>query len=565
MDETLGASLVRCFAGSRLMTESSRVSHGPKEATMIARPHADVAIAVLISIAFTFALFAQEEIPEIYVVEGLQRVGLASLSHWENDWEYSRAIAAAAILAWFRGQGYAALLGDLNADATIDESDTVQLADRLAEVSMGCAEPSSETDAWLVIGLARYVGSKYPDGFEIEIYDPGFPEEYERVSGTAFSPNAIPGITITIGPEPTFDAYTSEMKAVAGVIVGLEQEVGRNLYFTGYSFLRDPLGSTTCGIGLLSPEEDWFAEGVQGKVVETSARQTDALLVEYRGEWVPAESLVALRSLLPRVSMSGSVICEDGTSACTATVEAVVERANDTPIETGFDIILDVSGDESRRAIVRTVMPEEINPTGRTTLAFTFPMTPEDGASEPCTYSLSMSFLGHAWSLDGLLPVIVAVPEAIHGDESCNGFYYGAGCCEDVPECLDLVVTTDGPSCSCEDVVEETWHSEPTHPRGGWWETEVVGITCEAKIRWTVENMGTKETGPFRVRIETSTGFAQSRNVYGLPPGHDVSRWFEIIVEECGPITVTIIADHLDEVDECDEENNTAHVTLDCD
>ena len=133
-----------------------------------------------------------------------------------------------------------------------------------------------------------------------------------------------------------------------------------------------------------------------------------------------------------------------------------------------------------------------------------------------------------------------------------------------MPDCLDLVITAECPSCDCEDILSETWHPDPTHPQGGWWETEVVGEACEAKVRCTVRNVGTTGTGPFSVRIETPSGHTETADFNGLSPDGHVSRWFEFAVDESGPITITLIADSEDEIDECDEENNTAHVTLFC-
>jgi hypothetical protein len=104
---------------------------------------------------------------------------------------------------------------------------------------------------------------------------------------------------LTLESEPTFDAYMKELVEEEGVILGLEEEPGRNLYFTGRSFLRDPIAPNIHGIDLVWAEEDWYEAGMQGKVLETRARQTDAFYVDYQGGWMKVESMLALSPLYP--------------------------------------------------------------------------------------------------------------------------------------------------------------------------------------------------------------------------------------------------------------------------
>lgn len=520
-------------------------------------------VALIICVVFSFPFVAEDEAPEAYEVEGLQRISLNSVIDWEGSWEYSRAVAAATILSWFHDRGYVELYGDLDGDGTIAEPDAIELANLLAESSMACEQAQSMTDAWLVIGLAQYVASRYPDGFELRIYDVGFPGEFERVLGIPFAPDAIPGILLAVAQEPTFASYTTELLDEAGVILGLEQEMGRNRYFTGHSFLRNPIAVDTYGISFLSPQEDWFAAGTQGRVLQTSARQRNAFYVDFQGEWVTVESMVALRSLLPHVDISSKTVCDRGASTCTVTVEASVRKTGEAPMKARFNIILEVDNGETTQTIARTVMPEDINPTGQTTVLFTFPIALVDAALDACTYSLNACWFAHPGSLIGLIVDAIPVPQTIHyDDEPCNGFYYGEGCCEDVPDCLDLAITTAHPSCTCEDVIERTWHPEPVHPQGGWWEIEVVGETCEARVRYTVRNIGTIDSGPYSVRTETSSGYTDTVAFSSLTHGSERSRWFECIVHESGLITITLTVES--EMNECDEENNTAHETFFC-
>jgi len=178
--------------------------HVLKEETVKGRTYTSTIIALFLSLTLCLLAVGQEELPESYVVDDLQLISLGSVPDWENDWEYSRAVEAATILAWLHDHGYPSLLDDLNEDGVIDELDTIELADRLGKNPMGCEQPRRPTDAWLVIGLAEYVADKYPDIFELKIYDRGFTAEFDRKMGRSFAPDAIPGIILTLESEPTF-------------------------------------------------------------------------------------------------------------------------------------------------------------------------------------------------------------------------------------------------------------------------------------------------------------------------------------------------------------------------
>jgi len=528
-----------------------------------------VIITVILCITMGFLSLAQEGPPASFVVEDLQLISLASKPEWDNDWEYSRAVEAATILAWFHDHGYALLLGDLNEDGVIDELDTIELADRLGKHSMGCEEPRRPTDAWLVFGLAEYVAEKYPDIFELKIYDRGFPSEFERKMGSPFAPDAIPGIILTLESEPTFASYMKELVEEEGVILGLEEEPGRNLYFTGRSFLRDPIAPNIHGIDLVWAEEDWYTSGTQGKVLETRARQTDAFYVDYRGEWMKVESMFALSSVYPCLSVVSSAAWDcttspEGGSGCTITVQAEVTNTGNTPIESDFEVILVVGElDEPTLTIAKTVHPHQINPTGNTTVDFAFLFSPPSPESSPCTYSLLLSRFWYG-NLGWAVANTVAVPQVVPGDDSGNGFFYGEGCCEGIQDCLDIVITADTATCYCEDVLSETWRPDPTYPQGGWWETAVVGESCEVEVRYMVKNIGTQDAGEFHVRMESSTGDTDTSYFSGLLVGEEKNRWFDFTTDAPGEVTVTLIADNDEEVDECDEDNNTASTSLGC-
>ena len=410
------------------------------------RLHASLIAIVILCITMGFLSFAQEGPPASFVVEDLQLISLASKPEWDNNWEYSRAVEAATILAWLHDHGYALLLGDLNEDGVIDELDTIELADRLGKHPMGCEEPRHPTDAWLVFGLAEYVAEKYPDIFELKIYDHGFPSEFERKMGRPFAPDAIPGITLTLESEPTFAAYMKELVEEEGVILGLEEEPGRNLYFAGRSFLRDPIAPNIHGIDLVWAQEDWYEPGTQGKVLETRARQTDAFYVDYQGGWMKVESMLALSPLYPPgegpaedcpdLIVVGSATCECS-APCMITVDATVMNigAGEVPgpfVVTLMDIACGPHGECSKHVTISGGDLDQLNATGSVHVTFPF-----FGISVPTWPCPSCTFT-------------LVVDSQMEIDEDCypapwgeyNNMFNGTVCCDGEEEpCPDLVVS----------------------------------------------------------------------------------------------------------------------------
>ena len=528
-------------------------------------------IFVLISIVSSAASLGEQELPASFVLDDLPLISLASVAAWENSWEYSRAVEAATILAWLTNRGYVALLGDLNEDGGIDESDAVELANRFGSGSMKCGAEQNPTDAWLLIGLASYVAQHDPGGFELAVYDAGFPAEYEQRAGVPFSRDVIPGIVLTVEPEPSVPAYMVELASGAAVIVGLEQEPGRNLYFAGRSFLRDPVRDETYAVDLVCAEEDRFAAGTQGTVLKTEARDTDALYVDYQGTPMKVESMFALRPAYPCLGVASMATrnCSagpEGKTDCTIMVQVEITKPARVLVESAFEIILVVGGeaDAPTLTLAETVEPREINPTGRTVVDFAFPSPAPSSETGFCTYSLRIHGLSNPWDLSAIVCTAIPIPMGDPQDESGNGFFYGEGCCEDTPGCLDIIITAGCPICHCQDVVSEIWHPDPTYPQGGWWESVVVGESCEVKVRCTVENIGTQDAGEFSIRLESSTGSMDTEVLNGLTSGREIHRWFTLPVDQPGTVTVTILADSAYEIDECDEENNLVEVGAHC-
>jgi len=255
-----------------------------------------VTAALCVLVCGGFIGHAQFDEPAGFAVEDLQLISLESRVDWGPHW--SGPVEAATVVAWLREHGFPALLRDLNGDGTVDELDTIALADIFGNGPMRADQPSGTTDALLVQALAVHVAREYPDAFELKIYDPGFAAEYQREFGVPFAPDVIPGILLTLEEPASYGAYVFELESAEAVIVGLELEEERNTYLTGRSYLFEPIDETTFAVDFAWGEEDRWVPGHQGRVLETEARQTDALYVRYEGGWELAEILLALSPIV---------------------------------------------------------------------------------------------------------------------------------------------------------------------------------------------------------------------------------------------------------------------------
>ncbi|MBN1859262.1 hypothetical protein JW848_08670 [Candidatus Bipolaricaulota bacterium] len=91
------------------------------------------------------------------------------------------------------------------------------------------------TDPMLVDVIARYVAERYPDTFELLIYDPSFPEEYREVLERAFCPNAVPGIEFVLLHEPEHEVYVRHLEEGSPGVVGIGFEPEPNRFAVGRS------------------------------------------------------------------------------------------------------------------------------------------------------------------------------------------------------------------------------------------------------------------------------------------------------------------------------------------
>jgi len=202
--------------------------------------------------------------------------------------DYAGPLSAAILMAWHGDHGYRELLGDRNGDGRIDEQDTIELAQEFAD-PMG----SHEGPVWdprLVDALAPYVAERYPDVFEMWIYDPSFPEEYQDRMGRRFEPGDYPGIGFRILEEPSRQAYVEHLEHDRPGVVGVGFEPEPNDFAVSRSarFHEEPEGWP---VGLANTSHEVFGPG---PVWETLLRPSFENWEFERGEWIPFETLIVL-------------------------------------------------------------------------------------------------------------------------------------------------------------------------------------------------------------------------------------------------------------------------------
>ena len=242
---------------------------------------------------------AQVETLPGLILSDMHLISQESLPHWTPDW--TGPIQGATIVAWFAEHGYPALLWDLNGDGNVDELDTIQVADDFGLGVMQTETPRGTTDVRLVVGLGGYISSFYPDEFVLKIYDPSFPSEYAAQGYGTFAPDVIPGILLEVLEEPSIEAYIYELSTGEGIIVGLEEDQNdRNRYLSGRSFLYEQTSEGYTPLDFAWAKEDRWAPDHQGQVLETVGVMQDRFLLDFQGDWVPVEFMLALSPLVER-------------------------------------------------------------------------------------------------------------------------------------------------------------------------------------------------------------------------------------------------------------------------
>lgn len=201
---------------------------------------------------------------------------------------FTGPVSAAILMAWHAEHGYSRLLGDLNGNGRLDEPDTIALSIQFAD-SMRARE-GSVWDPRLVDTLALYVAERYPDAFELWIYDPSFPEEYVRHMGRPFEPGRYAGIAIQVLERPSRQAYVEHLEHDRPGVVGVGYELHENVFAVSRSA---QLRETPDGwpVDLANTHHDLLGPG---SVWNTFLRERPEHWLFAVEEGIPFETLVVL-------------------------------------------------------------------------------------------------------------------------------------------------------------------------------------------------------------------------------------------------------------------------------
>lgn len=264
-------------------------------------------VALTTVLVGVWLLLAAQEIPpeEYFELRDLQLISHQEVL--EGTLAYTGPTCSAIVLAWFAEHGFPALLPDLTGDGVVDEQDTIKLAEELAP-EMGVEPDQGALDPRLVDALARYVADRYPDQFLIKIYDDTFREEYQAALGRPFDPSLYPHISFELNLNATHADYTRELLAAEGVILGLGQERERNRFFVGRSFRfqEQPEGWP---IDMVDTSDDPSQPDLQGQVYPTYMREGELHWVVAYGGWQPLEFMLALSPTQEPELGEGEYLC----------------------------------------------------------------------------------------------------------------------------------------------------------------------------------------------------------------------------------------------------------------
>lgn len=536
-------------------------------------------IGVLLAIAlllFNLLCLSQAETPTGWAISDLQLISTASKPDWGDHW--SGPVEAATILAWFHAHGFPLLMKDWNGDGVIDELDTIELANLFGDGVMETDSPRGTTDARLVRGLAVHVAEAYPNEFELKIYDAGFSTEFAREFPLSFAPDAIPGILLTLEPEPNYPAYIYELRSAEGVIIGIEEEGGKlNYYLAGRSFLFEPTSEGYHPVDFAWGKEDRWEPGIQGQILETEAMETDALYIYYEGQWVKVEFMLALSPVIEHdkdTTIHGP--CPEGAIGYDVTtttipgygkieIEECVTRDGDVDTYT-YDV-RNIGFIRNGCGICHFAIP---NTDGLTTIDQSGPGTwlinptiplgwewRAPGGScgieigESAVFSFSVPGPTTDVSLTGSISSCVIGPLPL--DHLALGFRVRTtGPSKEPPDddhpngdlkCPDLIIRIDRSSCSC------TWVQQH----------EAVYLVCEVNVRATVENIGNESAYHFYCKLDSAKGGDQTLVASLAPEATKVLNFsFTYIVPQSPacPLNLLVMADSKEYVHECDEDNN---------
>lgn len=516
-----------------------------------------------------------EQQPTSFIVSDLELISTSSKPDWSDRW--TGPVEGATILAWFHDHGFPNFLPDLNKDGVVDELDTIELADLFGKGRMRTETPIGTTDARLVGMLARYVAEEYPDEFELKIYDRGFPMEFDREFPISFAPDAVPGILLTLeDAEPNFNAYQYELMSAEGVIIGIEQDETLNYYFAGRSFLYEKTPNGNDGIDLAWEKEDPWTPGVQGQVLPTESKQTDAWYILYQGEWVKVEFMLALSPIVEQDKDTGDhgpcpegAIGYDVSTTTTEYGDVRVEECvtRDGDIDTYTYTVTNVSFEKEGCGICYFSVK---NKGGFTTVAQFGPgmwlinpfhptgwewLAPLGSCGIQIGESAVFSFSVVGPTYDVPVKGLVSYCRNVPGGLMVIYSVLTTGPSDTPPDdhgghCPDLTIDVDRSSCSCE-------------------LTQQKERVCTIDVSATVNNIGDQEATHFYCKLVSAVGGDQIL-VASLAAGASKNLHFQFSytvprgVEPRCPLNFGLEADSKHFVDECNEENNTRHGSVCC-
>ena len=509
-------------------------------------------------LALSLGLAAQELPPmDYFEIDDLQLVSHQAVL--EGSEAYAGPTCSAIVLAWLADHGFRALLPDLNEDGVIDEQDTIILAERLSP-AMRVQPERGALDPWLVDAVARYVAERYPDQFLIKIYDDTFREEYRAVMGRPFDPGLYPYIAFELRRNATHADYTDELLSAEGVILGLGQERERNRYFVGRSFRmsQQPEGWP---IDVVDTSDDPGLTGLQAQVYPTYMREGETHWLVAYGGWQPLEFMLALSPTEePGLGEEEHACAEGAFGYDVVTVDTEFGS---------FQVEECAVHDGDRDLYIYTVRNIDFLYNDCGICEFYLPNTggfPTLDQWGPPGWLMNVwNPAGWSWTAPlgscGIMPgesavfgfavpaptVDVAYPAAV---AACVNPTTGL-----VPRIKFITTGPGGAEEGCPDLII-------LRLTGCW------GFDSQkrpfARVDVWVKNLGTETASNVQVCI---TAASQSTTVSAgtMPPGstkHVTATVYLPVGTPAFPISVHVVVDCQDKIEECDETNNSANLTI---
>ena len=359
------------------------------------------------------------------------------------------------------------------------------------------------------------------------------------------------------------------------MIVGHEKDEGINAYLSGRSFQFEQVGDGLTPLDFASSEEDRWAPGPQGKVLETVGRMADRFLIEIHGAWVPVEFMIALSPVDVPPAGGGEYGCPEDAIAYHETTttfdgfgsvrveECVVREGGvDTYIYTVTNLDFLFSG----CGLCSFVIPSSGN----------VPV----GHDEAAPWIFSTGFGLWAWWIPlpncGLLPGETAVFSVSVPAPSVDAWVMGAvgQCVTGVPGALVPrfhVLRTTAPGAPG-DTPDEECPDLTIAVRDQVCRQNLMTGRFEMTVYWRVANTGSADVIEAFDVVLTNTTHGGTASSIVLPPllagdsvlGSSFLSFEPLPGVPLCPIPYQLLVDSDFEIDECDEDNNTAEGSVCC-